>query len=202
MKGDKPQSAGRKKKAVAKKTAMQKGKIKSSNDLATEIEWIKVNYGDDGAFVSTISVDKKDTCMGFPSIEIKNTLNLIVRLCNARKGSISKEELLNELNAALSVFTKMKPKDSVEAMIIAQMISVHEMALLASERALLTEQPDEFVGKNMNWATKLCRSYASLVEALNKYRTKGQQKITVQHVNVNDGGQAIVGDVTQGGGNG
>jgi hypothetical protein len=37
---------------------------------------------------------------------------------------------------AISVFTEMKPKDSVEAMIITQMISVHEMALLSSERAL------------------------------------------------------------------
>ena len=103
---------------------------------------------------------------------------------------------------AISVFTEMKPKDSVEAMIITQMISVHEMALLSSERALITEQPDEFVGKNINSATKLCRTYASLVEALNKHRTKGQQKITVQHVNVENGGQAIVGDVTQGEGDG
>ncbi len=96
----------------------------------------------------------------------------------------------------------MKPKDSIEAMMITQMIAVHEMALQASERSLITEQPDEFVGKNVNRATKLCRSYASLVEAFNKYRTKGQQKITVQHVNVNDGGQAVIGDVNQGVGNG
>jgi hypothetical protein len=54
----------------------------------------------------------------------------------------------------------------------------------------------------MNRATKLCRTYTSLVEALTKYRTKGQQKITVQHVNINDGGQAVIGDITQGGGNG
>jgi len=74
------------------------------------------------------------------------------------------------------------------------------MALLASERALLKEQPGEFVEKHINRATRLCRSYASVVEALNKYRTKGQQKITVQHVNVNDGGQAVIGDINQGGG--
>ncbi len=38
------------------------------------------------------------------------------------------------------------------------------------------------------------------IAATNKY--KGQPKIIVQHVSVNDGGQAIVGDVNQGGGNG
>ena len=189
------------KKAVAKKTTMQKGKTKSSNDLVTESSPIVVRYLDNGNIQSVIGVDKNGTCMGFPSTEIKNTLNLIARFCKARAGSIGEEELLDKLNAALSVFTEMKPKDSVEAMMITQMIAVNEMALLSSERALLTGQPDEFVGENMNRATKLCRTYTSLVEALNKYRTKGQQKITVQHVNVSDGGQAIVGDVNQGGGN-
>jgi hypothetical protein len=33
------------------------------------------------------------------------------------------------------------------------------------------------------------------VEALHRYRGKGQQKVTVEHVHVNAGGQAIVGTV-------
>ena len=199
MKGGKPQS---KQKTAAKKTAIQNGKTKSPDDPGAKITWIESDYSDDGKLKSSISVDKNDICMGFPAIEIKNTLNQLARLFKAREGSIGKEEVLTKLNAATSVFTEMKPKDSVEAMIITQMISVHEMALVSSERALFTDQPDEFVGKHMNRAAKLCRTHASLVEALNKHRTKGQQKITVQHVNVESGGQAIVGDVNQGGGNG
>ena len=57
----------------------------------------------------------------------------------------------------------------------------------------------EGVNNNINRLTKLMRTFTAQVEALNKYRSKGQQKITVQHVNVENGGQAIVGDVTQGG---
>ena len=38
-----------------------------------------------------------------------------------------------------------------------------------------------------------------LLEALNRNRGKGQQKVTVEHVHVHSGGQAIVGAV-QGGG--
>ena len=34
------------------------------------------------------------------------------------------------------------------------------------------------------------------VEALKRYRTGGEQKVTVQHVTVNEGGQAIVGSVS------
>ena len=34
-----------------------------------------------------------------------------------------------------------------------------------------------------------------LLEALNRHRGKGQQKVTVEHVHVHNGGQAIVGNV-------
>ena len=38
------------------------------------------------------------------------------------------------------------------------------------------------------------------MEALNRHRGKGQQKVTVEHVTVNAGGQAIVGSVQPPGG--
>jgi hypothetical protein len=45
------------------------------------------------------------------------------------------------------------------------------------------------------------RTYATLLEALNRHRGKGQQKVTVEHVHVHSGGQAVVGMVeTPGGG--
>lgn len=37
----------------------------------------------------------------------------------------------------------------------------------------------------------------SQLEALKRYRTGGEQKVTVQHVTVSEGGQAIVGNVNQ-----
>ena len=50
---------------------------------------------------------------------------------------------------------------------------------------------------------KLCRTYSAQMEALRKHRNGGKQTVVVQHVNVNDGGQAIVGNVETGGrGNG
>ena len=49
------------------------------------------------------------------------------------------------------------------------------------------------VDLNINRSTKLMRLYNETFETLNRYRRKGKQKIVVQHVNVNSGGQAIVG---------
>ena len=39
--------------------------------------------------------------------------------------------------------------------------------------------------------------FTSLTEALSRYRGKFEQKMTVEHVHVYQGGQAIVGQVSQ-----
>lgn len=46
---------------------------------------------------------------------------------------------------------------------------------------------------HMNYAIKLLRLHNETIETLSRYRRKGEQKVIVQHVNVNDGGKAIVG---------
>ena len=42
-----------------------------------------------------------------------------------------------------------------------------------------------------NAFNKLARTFAVELEALKRYRTGGEQRVTVQHVTVNEGGQAI-----------
>jgi hypothetical protein len=44
---------------------------------------------------------------------------------------------------------------------------------------------------------KLARTFASQLEALKRHRAGAEQKIMLQHVSVAEGGQAIVGNVTQ-----
>jgi hypothetical protein len=44
-------------------------------------------------------------------------------------------------------------------------------------------------------AARLMRAYATQVEVLRRLRNGGQQFVRVEHVHVNDGGQAIVGNV-------
>src|ERR1700687_1072503 len=67
-------------------------------------------------------------------------------------------------------------------------------------RAMIGEQTFEGRRENLSQANKLSRTYATLLEALNRHRGKGQQKVTVEHVHVYQGGQAIVGNVEHPGG--
>jgi hypothetical protein len=65
---------------------------------------------------------------------------------------------------------------------------------------MLGEQSFEARRENLSQANKLSRTYAVLLDALNRHRGKGQQKVTVEHVHVHAGGQAVVGTIEAPGG--
>ena len=80
----------------------------------------------------------------------------------------------------------------------AQLLAAHNAAMECYRRAMHSEQTFEGRRENLNQANKLSRTWATLLDALNKHRGKGQQKVTVEHVTVQSGGQAIVGNVKTG----
>ena len=80
-------------------------------------------------------------------------------------------------------------------MLAAQILASHNAAMECYRRAMISEQTFEGRRENLNPANELSRTHATLLEALNRHRGKGQQKVTVEHVHVHSGGQAIVGNV-------
>ena len=110
------------------------------------------------------------------------------------------EEQARQIDAAITTMVGMKPRDELEGMLIAQLIASHNAAMECYRRAMIAEQSFEARRENLNQANKLSRTYAALTDALDRHRGKGQQRITVEHVNVHAGGQAIVGAVSPGGG--
>ena len=80
-------------------------------------------------------------------------------------------------------------------MLAAQMVAVHYSAMECFRRAAIDEQT--FAGRDMalKHGEKLSRIYNEQLEALRRQRGKGAQKVTVKHVHVHQGGQAIVGNV-------
>lgn len=82
----------------------------------------------------------------------------------------------------------------------AQLIAAHSAAMECYRRAMIGEQTFDGRRENLNQANKLSRTWATLLQALDKHRGKGQQKVTVEHVHVHAGGQAVVGNVERPGG--
>ena len=107
----------------------------------------------------------------------------------------SPEERDKRLTATIAALMGIAPKDELEGMIAAQLIAAHNAAMECYRRAMIGEQTFEGRRESLSQANKLSRTHATLVEALNRHRGKGQQKVTVEHVHVHAGGQAVVGMV-------
>jgi len=205
MKVSKKEGAGRKKKARAKSKVIQKKPtgltIPAEKRSNKHHSYIKVQQNKETEAWETLATDSKDRFyMGtYDNDLITGIINQISNTCVT--GNRSPELKTITMNATMASLLEIDPQDSTELMLGAQMVTAHNVAMEMARRALFVEgQTDEVVNFNVNRMTKLMRTYTAQMEALNKYRNKGKQQITVkhQHVNVNDGGQAVIGDINQG----
>ena len=105
------------------------------------------------------------------------------------------EERAMQARASAGALIGIEPRDELEGMIAAQLLAAHHAAMECYRRAMIPDQTFAGRAEALNQANKLSRTWESLLNALNKHRGKGQQKMTVEHVHVHDGGQAIVGTV-------
>jgi hypothetical protein len=100
------------------------------------------------------------------------------------------------LNFMLSVIKGIEPRDQLEAMLAAQMAAVHVASMsFARQFARVETIPQQDSAERA--FNKLTRTFAMQMEALKRYRSGAEHKVTLQHVSVAEGGQAIVGNVTQ-----
>lgn len=102
-------------------------------------------------------------------------------------------------NIILESLAESAPKDVVEAKLCVQATALYSQGMTYLSRAENSEMicHIEFCTKT---AMKLLRLHNETIEALSKYRRGGEQRVVVQHVQVNDGGKAIVGGVLERGG--
>jgi hypothetical protein len=115
-------------------------------------------------------------------------------------GNSNEEKQAKQYQAVIAVMMGVKPKDELEAMLAAQLVAAHHAAMECYRRAMLPEQTAYGYDTSLKHGAKLSQVYAALLQALDKHRGKEQQRVKVEHVHVYQGGQAIVGAVTQGGG--
>jgi hypothetical protein len=93
------------------------------------------------------------------------------------------------LSFMIAMVKSLKPRDSVEAMLVAQMVSVHVMAMRCAQH--LANADDIAQHDSAARALgRLARTFPAQIEALNRYRSHGEPAVTVQNVKVEDGGKA------------
>jgi hypothetical protein len=111
----------------------------------------------------------------------------------------SEEDRTAQCAAAVIAMGVFKPADGIEGMIAAQALAMHHASMECSRRAMLTEQPFEIAQGYRKAAASASRTFTERLSALDRKRGKGgQQRVTVEHVHVHSGAQAIVGNVAPG----
>ena len=103
------------------------------------------------------------------------------------------------LNFMLSIVKGIEPRDEVEAMLAAQMAASHNATMIFARRLRHVENTPQH-DSAVSAFNKTARTFTAQVEALKRYRSGGEQTVRVEHVTVNEDGQAIVGNVAHRGG--
>ena len=132
---------------------------------------------------------------GSNSRNFQNELILEVGLALSSAVQDAEKGAMTKVMAAYEAMQAIAPRSELEGMLAAQMIATHNAAMECLRRAMIEGQGFESRDQNLKHAVRLMGLYERQLAALDKHRGKGRQKITVEHVNVHAGGQAIVGDV-------
>ena len=105
--------------------------------------------------------------------------------------------LLNGTDSETTLFllAELGPRNVLESLLITQMIGTHEAAL-GFLKTSTADDLGQFRDQNVSRSTRLMRLFMEQLEQLQRLRgNTRQQHVTVEHVHVNAGGQAIVGVV-------
>ena len=114
--------------------------------------------------------------IGTGSFEVLD--GLLSQLANAGSQGPKPDE--RGINFMLSVVEGIAPKDEVEAMLATQMAAVHMASMTFARRlAHVDNIPQQDSAERA--FNKLARTFTAQVDALKRYRTGGQQKVTVEH---------------------
>src|SRR5262245_54385339 len=91
----------------------------------------------------------------------------------------------DKLNYALAMVRGIQPKDSIEATLGVQMAAIHlaTMRTAACLGGSKTQETIEAYEKSLN---RLARTYVAQMEGLKRYRSKGEQRVYVERVTVNE----------------
>jgi len=151
------------------------------------IAYLKIDCDDQGR------IQKFKEATGTVSLDLGSELiEQVAKTLSNQDGRSNAERM----NLALQAILEMRPRDRTEALLVSQMIGTHNLVMKLMARNIVGDLSIEELNAQGNRLSKLSRLFLDQIEALERYRGKEQQKVTVQHVYVEEGGQAVVGNVT------
>jgi len=99
------------------------------------------------------------------------------------------------VNAALSMIESAKPRDEVEAALIIQMVCTHTAAMALLSRIGGAHGGGRHVAMMAAAVSKILRAFAIQVETLRRLRAGGSQFMRIEHIHIEPGAQAVIGNL-------
>src|SRR5262249_36662095 len=99
------------------------------------------------------------------------------------------------MNAALAFIEAAAPQNEIEGALAIQMACTHNAAISVLARFRGGGGGERRVVAPASAAARTVRAYSPQVEALRRLRHGGDQYVRVEHVHINDGAQAVIGNV-------
>jgi len=96
---------------------------------------------------------------------------------------------------ALDVANTIQAGNSSEKMLAHQLAAMHKVAMEMIGSVVPHSRDAAIQYRRLNAAVRCMTAYQQGLLTLRKLRLGGHQRISVQHIQVSDGGQAIVGDI-------
>ena len=106
----------------------------------------------------------------------------------------SEEESTVLKKACVARYGEFAPTDETERLLASLSIGLQNAAMTSLQYAAIDETA-RGRSEELRNATSAARTAANLLEAIDRHRGRGKQSVTVGQVNVETGGQAIVGNV-------
>lgn len=113
-------------------------------------------------------------------------------------SSLTRGKLLDANDVAalgIDVSHTVKAKNTAEKLISHQLALAHKVAFEQTSKAQYERDPAIEI-KRLNIASRMMRTAQDAAITLQNLKSSGPQNITVQHVNIGSGGQAVVGNVS------
>lgn len=147
-----------------------------------------VQFGAGGEVIDQSKLDMVNTLQK-PTLAAIDASNHRTELITSIGGSVAA--------MALDVADTIQADNSIEKMLAHQMAAIHDAGMRTMQRANVT-QDIALAARLLNSASRCFDTFQRAALAVERLRGKQEQRILVQHVNVGQGGQAVIGNIQTG----
>lgn len=108
------------------------------------------------------------------------------------------ESLALNLNSIASLMAEFKPRDVVEGVLCGQIVACQQMGMEMLASSSKNKESVTWANSRGNAASKLLARSHNAIQMLINYRRGREQKIVVEHINIEPGGKAAFGTFNTG----